>query len=259
MTKIATFNANSIRARMPILLEWLEQHQPDILGIQETKVIDEDFPKAEIEAAGYHVQFKGQKSYNGVAVLSKEPAEVLQVGFDDGEEHADETRLMAVKVGDVHLVNTYIPQGREIDHPMFPYKCRWFERLRAFFDKHYTTSDKLVWVGDTNVAHDPIDVYNPEKRAGHVCYHDDARKAFAACREWGFVDVFRKFHPEGGHYTFFDYRTINSAKRGMGWRIDYILTSPSMADLCVDSYIDVEPRLKPKPSDHTFLVAEFDL
>lgn len=255
--RIATWNVNSIRSRMPILLDWLAKQQPDILAVQETKVVDSDFPQADINRAGYQVIFKGQKSYNGVAVLTREPAELVFSGFDDGEKEPDETRLMVVKHGDLFIANTYVPQGREIDHPMFAYKVRWLERLRAFFDRHFKPEQKVVWLGDTNVAHDPIDVYNPQSRADHVCYHEAARKAFAHCREWGFEDVFRKFHPEGGHYTYFDYRTIQALERGMGWRIDYILASPPMAARAVSGEIDLEPRRREKPSDHTPLVADF--
>ena len=256
--RIATFNANSIRSRQGIILEWLAAHEPDILCIQETKVVDELFPAEPFLEAGYQAVFRGQKSYNGVAFLSKEPAEDVRAGFDTTEP-ADTTRLIQARFGDLVIVNTYVPQGREVEHEMFQYKQAWYERLRDYFDRHFTPDDLLLWCGDMNVAHDPIDVHNPEKRKNHVCYHEDARRAFASCREWGFVDVFREFHPEAGHYTFFDYRTLDSVQRGMGWRIDYILTSPSLAECCTDSYIDLEPRLKPKPSDHTFMVADFDL
>ena len=255
--KIATFNANSIRSRLDILLAWLDQQEPDILCVQETKVQDAEFPAEAIQEAGYHVVFRGQKSYNGVAVLSREEPTAVRAGFDDdGPE--DASRLLAVDFGPLTVVNTYVPQGREITHEMYAYKQQWFHRLRAYFEKHYKPDKALVWLGDLNVAHEPIDVHNPEARKNHVCYHEDARKAFAHCREWGFEDVFRKHHPEAGHYTFFDYRTVDAARRGMGWRIDYILTTPTLAARCTDAFIDIEPRLAPKPSDHTFLVAEFD-
>ncbi len=256
--KIATFNANSIRSRMDILVEWLRDHQPDVVAVQETKVQDCEFPEDPIRAAGYHVSYRGQKSYNGVAILSREPAEDVRAGFED-EGPADESRFLQATIGGVTIVNTYVPQGREIDHEMYQYKLDWFKRLRAYFDTRFKATDRVVWLGDMNVAHESIDVHNPEKRAKHVCYHQDARDAFAQCRDWGFVDVFRKHHPEAGHYTFYDYRGRNNVKDGLGWRIDYILTSPGLAECCRDCRIDVEPRLKPKPSDHTFMIAEFDL
>ena len=256
--KIATFNANSIRSRLDVVLAWMHNQEADVLCVQETKVRDSEFPLEPFTDAGYHVVFKGQKAYNGVAIISREPARDIRFGFDDGGP-PDETRLARATVGPITFVNTYVPQGRDVDHEMFAYKCEWFSRLREYFNRQFSQNDHVVWLGDINVAREPIDVHNPEQRAGHVCFHDDARNAFEACCNWGFVDVFRKYHPEPGQYTFYDYRTLNAAKREKGWRIDYILTSPSLADRCTDSYIDLEPRLKPKPSDHTFLVAEFDV
>ncbi len=256
--KIATFNANSVRARLEIVLDWLKQNDPDILCIQETKVQDAEFPEMAFTEAGYYVEFKGEKSYNGVAIVSKKPPNEVSYGFDDGKQ-ADEARLMYARFGSLHVINTYVPQGRELDHPMFQYKLEWFKRLRDYYDRHLTTRKKVVWVGDLNVAVAPIDIHNSEKQGKHVCYHVDAREAFANTVDWGFSDVFRKHHPEPGQYTFFDYRTIDVVKRNMGWRIDYILATPSLFRKSTDSYIDLKPRLKDRPSDHTFLVAEFDL
>ena len=256
--KIATFNANSIRVRLPVILAWMEQQEADVVAVQETKVTDNDFPEAAIRDAGYEVVYRGQKSYNGVAILSRHPITEVRAGFEDAEP-ADESRLLQATIGPVTIVNTYVPQGREIDHEMYAYKCRWLERLRHYFDERFTHASPVVWLGDMNVAHDPIDVYNPEDRAKHVCYHEDARRAFAYCREWGFEDVLRKHHPEGGHYTFFDYRSTTSVEKGQGWRIDSILTPPALAAKCTRCEIDVEPRKKPKASDHTFQAATFDL
>jgi exodeoxyribonuclease-3 len=256
--KIATFNANSIRARLEIILDWLKENDPDILCIQETKVQDHEFPSMAFAEAGYHVEFRGQKSYNGVAIISKTKPDLVSYGLDDGEQ-ADESRLMYAKFGALHVVNTYVPQGREIDHEMYQYKLEWLKRLKSYFDRHFTTRKKVVWTGDLNVATLPIDIHNSEKQAKHVCYHVDVRKAFDSTVDWGFKDVFRKHHPEPGHYTFFDYRTVNVVQRNMGWRIDYILATPSLANKSTDSYIDIKPRLKDRPSDHTFLVAEFNL
>jgi len=253
--RIATFNANSIRSRLDVILTWMKENAPDVLCIQETKVQDSEFPEEAIRDAGWHVAFRGQKAYNGVAIISRTPPENVVCGLDD--DPRDESRIIRARFGKVTVVNTYVPQGREIDHEMFQYKLMWFSRLRDYFDKHFKKKDMLLWTGDLNVAAEPIDVHNPEERKNHVCYHIDARKAFAACRDWGFVDVFRKHHPEAGQYTFFDYRTINAAKRGLGWRIDYVLASPALAEKSQDAWIDMEPRLQPKPSDHTFLVGDF--
>ena len=256
--RIATFNANSIRSRMPILVDWLAKQSPDILCVQETKVQDPDFPIEPIQDAGYEVVFKGQKSYNGVAILSKHKPDEVASGFTD-KGPADDTRFIRARFGKLWIVNTYVPQGREIDHEMYEYKQAWFKRLRTFFDKEFKTSDLLLWTGDLNVAREPIDVSDPEKKKKHVCYHADVRKVFEKCLEWGFVDIFRKYHPEAGQFSFYDYRQFGGIESGKGWRIDYILVSPALAKLATDSFIDLEPRKLPKPSDHTFMVADFDL
>jgi exodeoxyribonuclease-3 len=255
--RIATFNANSIRSRLDTVLTWLKANEPDVLAVQETKVEDKDFPALAFEGTGYKVVFRGQKSYNGVALVTRLPATGLLFGLDD--EPRDETRLVAAKVGPVCVVNTYVPQGREIDNPMYPYKLEWFRRLKAFFDRHYTPKQKVVWVGDLNVAPEAIDIHNAAEQESHVCYHVDVRRAFADTASWGFTDVFRKHHPEPGQYTFFDYRTINAVKRNMGWRVDHILATKPLAATSKDAFIDVKPRLADKPSDHTFLVADFEV
>lgn len=254
--KIATFNANSIRSRLEIILRWLRENEPDVLCVQETKVEDKDFPALAFREAGYNVEFRGQKSYNGVALISKQKAADVSYGLDDGGP-ADETRLIHGRVGPVHIVNTYVPQGREIEHEMYGYKLEWFARLKRYFERHFTTRSKVAWLGDLNVAPQPMDVHNPEDQVNHVCYHADVKRAFEDVKEWGFEDVFRKHHPEPGQYTFFDYRMPGSVDRGFGWRVDHILATPPLARVCTDSYIDLKPRLAEKPSDHTFLVAAF--
>ena len=256
--KIATFNANSIRSRLGIVLQWLQTHEPDVLAIQETKVQDGEFPALAFTKLGYNVIFRGEKSYNGVAIISKCTPSEVRFGLDDGKQ-ADETRLACCKVGPVYVVNTYVPQGREIDNPMYAYKLQWFKRLKAYFERHFTPKTKLVWVGDLNVAPEAMDIHNAEEQSEHVCYHVDVRKALADTVSWGFVDVFRKHHPEPGQYSFFDYRTVNAVQRHMGWRVDHILATPSLAKTSTDSYIDLNPRLMEKPSDHTFLVADFNV
>jgi len=258
MMRIATFNANSIRARLDHILGWLKKAGPDVLCVQETKVQDGEFPAGPLTDAGYHVVFRGEKSYNGVAILSRIKPRAVRFGLDDGDA-PDETRLVAAKVGPVHVVNTYVPQGREIRHAMYAYKLEWFRRLRAYFDRHYSTRSRLVWVGDLNIAPEPMDVHNSEKQAEHVCFHIDVRNAFKRTRDWGFVDVFRAHHPEPGLYTFFDYRSPRVVERNMGWRVDHILATRPLAKKATGCEIDLEPRRAPKPSDHTFLFADFDV
>jgi len=256
--KIATFNANSIRSRLPILLQWIETHQPDVLGIQETKVQDADFPREAIEAAGYHVVFKGEKSYNGVALICKNEPREVRFGFNDGGP-PDETRLVRAIVDDVAVVNTYVPQGRAIDHAMYQYKLKWYARLKRLFEQEYSAEQPLAWIGDINIAVEPIDVSNPATKKNDPCYHIDAHNAFLDVCAFGFEDVFRKHHPGEELYSFFDYRVKNAVQRNLGWRIDYVLATPPLAAASRACDIDLEPRLKEKPSDHTFMVAEFDL
>ena len=256
--KIVTFNVNSIRARIAAVTNWLANNKPDVLCLQETKVQDQDFPMAEITATGYQVIFRGEKSYNGVAILSKTKPTDVRFGLDDGLS-PDETRLIAARFGPLQVVNTYVPQGRAIEHAMYQYKLQWFERLQKWFDRHFTPKTLLVWVGDLNVAPEAKDIHNADQQAKHVCYHQAVREAFERTKAWGFEDVFRKYHPEGGQYTFFDYRTANALKRNMGWRVDHIMATPPLAAKSLTSYIDLAPRLKPKASDHTVLVAEFEV
>jgi exodeoxyribonuclease-3 len=256
--KIATFNVNSIRSRMPVLLDWLAANQPDVLGVQETKVVDADFPLEAIQEAGYFAVFRGEKSYNGVALLSRTRPEQVRFGLDDGGP-VDEARLVAAKIGSVHVVNTYVPQGRDIEHPMYRYKLDWFERLRRYFERHYTPRQDVVWIGDFNIAPEARDIHNAERQSQHVCYHIEVRKAFAHTVAWGFKDVFRQHHPEPGQYSFFDYRQRDAVKLNQGWRVDHIMATPSLAARSVDAAIDMKPRLAEKPSDHTVVMAEFGM
>ncbi len=254
--KVATFNANGIRARLGIVLEWLEKESPDILCLQETKVRDEDFPRRPMEDLGYHCTFKGQKSYNGVAILSKTRPEETTVGFGDGDE-SEEPRLITATIKDISIVNTYIPQGYSPDSDKFQYKLSWFGRLGEYFHNHFRTDEPLLWAGDFNVAPESKDVYDPERLLGRVGFHPQEHQALASVKDWGFVDVFRKHEDRKNMYTFWDYRIPNAAKRGLGWRIDHLWATSALAEKSTGAWIDVAPRLSERPSDHTFLVAEF--
>lgn len=258
-TTIATFNANSIRARLQQVLDWLRSHDPDLLCIQETRVQDADFPIQDFEEAGYCVAFRGQKAHAGVAMLSREEPQEVAFGLDDGDQ-PDEARLIRATIMGIPVVNTYVPQGRSLDSPHFEYKLEWFRRLRTFFQRHYSPQEPLLWVGDLNVASEPIDVYDPDKLKDYVDFHISARDALHVVIEWGLVDLFRMHHPEEPEqYTYWDYRLRNAAQRKMGWRIDHIMATRPLASRCVGAWIDVEARLVERPSDHTFLVAEFEL
>ncbi len=255
--RIATFNVNSIRTRLPIVLDWLKRYRPDILCLQETKTPDENFPQEQIRQAGYGVWFRGRKGGNGVALLSPRNVEVVAYDFEDGGA-PDPARFLAARVGKMLVVNTYVPQGRSIEHPMYGHKLEWLDRLRRWFERHADPNQPVLWLGDMNVAPQPIDLHHPEKHQRHVCFHADVRETYARVVEWGFTDLFRRHRPESPGYTFFDYRTRDAVNRGLGWRVDHILATSSLADRCLDCRVDLDPRFADRPSDHAVLVADFD-
>ena len=256
--KIASFNANSIRARLPIIVDWLAAQGPDVLCVQETKVQDPDFPQQIFQDQGYHCTFFGQKSYNGVAILTQRLPTAVVSGLQD-DNRDEQARFLSVDIDGLTVVNTYIPPGQDPDAEQFQYKLTWFERHKAYFESNCDPGKPLLWVGDFNVAPEPIDVYDPDKLAGSVGYHPAERKALQAVMDWGFVDVYRRHNPDEQVYTFWDYRIPNAVKRGLGWRIDHICATRALADRSTSAWIDVAPRLLPRPSDHTFIVAEFNL
>jgi len=256
---IATYNANSIRARLGQVLGWLEVYSPGLLCVQETKVQDADFPVAPFHQAGYQVTFRGQKAHAGVAILSRQAATEVAFGLDDGGP-PDEPRLIRAIVRGIPVVNTYVPQGRSLDSLHFQYKMEWFQRLRAFFERHYSPQEPLLWLGDLNVAPEEIDVHNPKSHQDHVCFHLSVRQALQEVVGWGFVDLFRLHHPdEPDQYTYWDYRARNPVAEKKGWRVDHIMATRPLAGKCVGAWIDVDARLAQRPSDHTFLVAELAL
>ncbi len=257
--KIATYNVNSIRSRLHIVIPWLEANRPDVLCMQETKVDDGKFPREEFEAAGYHVVFRGAKQYSGVAVASLAEPQEVSFGLADGGP-PDDARLIRGVFSGIVVVNTYAPQGRTRESAEFAYKLEWFKRFRAFLEKTASPKSSLIWCGDLNVAPDTIDVHNPKRLLGHVCFTPEVWEAFSYVKSWGLVDVFRKHHPaEEGRYTFFDYRVRGSVERGMGWRVDHILATKKLADKSIGCTIDMGPRLAERPSDHTVVVAGFAL
>ncbi|HEU4684410.1 MAG TPA: exodeoxyribonuclease III [Nitrospira sp.] len=256
--KIATFNVNSLRKRLSIVLEWLERQKPDVLCLQETKVQDSEFPLLAFAATGYELTFRGMKSYNGVAILSRKKPDVIRAGFDDGGE-ADESRLLHVLIDGISILNTYVPQGYEIGSLKYAYKLEWYKRLGAYFERHLSPDRPAIWCGDMNVAPRPIDVHSPEKHLKHVCYHEAVRAAYEETKAWGFHDVFLRLYPDRQQYTFWDYRAPSSLDANKGWRIDHILATAPLADKCVKVEVDLEPRRAKDPSDHTFLWADFAL
>jgi exodeoxyribonuclease III len=254
--KFATFNTNSIRARLPIIKDWLDREGPDVLCVQETKVQDKDFPADPFEEAGYHVIFKGQKSYNGVAIISRIPPDDIRLNLYD-EEEDEQARFISARIGGIPVINVYVPQGFQVGTDKFAYKLSWLNDLLKHIKENYDPAQPLFVAGDFNVALEPIDVFDPEKFKGEVGFHPDEQAIMRQFPDWGLVDVFRKHEPAGGHYTFWDYRIPNALKRKMGWRIDYILATAPLAEKSIRVRIDTDARMLEKPSDHTFLVAEF--
>ena len=253
---ISTYNTNSIRSRLEGILQWLGQNNPDILCLQETKVQDGDFPAEPFFDRGYHLIFHGQKQYNGVAIVSRFPIEEALTGLPGDD--LQEARFLRARIGPYSIVNTYVPQGRSRDSDKFLYKLDWFRRLKGFFQESLEKDEKIIWTGDLNVARTEIDVYDPERLWGHVCFCEEVQQVFEEVLELGFTDVFRLFHPEPGNYTFLDYKVPNGFKRNRGWRLDYILCDASTAQACKDCRIDTTARAGEKPSDHTYVIAEFE-
>ncbi len=253
--KIATWNVNSIRARLERLLAWLDSEQPDVVCVQELKVTDADFPRDAIEEAGYRCAVHGQKTYNGVAILSRaEPADVARGMGDDADD--PQARIISAMIGPVAVVSAYVPNGQEVGSEKYAYKLEWMRRLRAYLERCYSPSDSLVVCGDFNVAVDDKDVARPEQWAESVLCHSDARAALEEVRAWGLVDVFRKHHPDGGVYSWWDYRMLAFPKHN-GLRIDHIFATESLAARSTAARIDRDERKGKKPSDHAPVICEF--
>lgn len=255
--KIATFNANSVRMRVPILVEWMEKKRPDLLAIQETKVENGSFPMDEFKSLGYEVAIHGQKARSGVAIFSKGAIENVQYDYED-DEFPPDCRLIAGDYQGIRIINTYVPNGTEVGSDKFDYKLKWMKRFRKYLNEKCDPKKPVVWLGDINVARTPDDVFESKKHFGKIGHHPDEFAALDEITSWGFSDVFRKFHEGPGHYTFWDYRVPSSVTRNLGWRIDLIYSSESLISQFKGCTIDLEPRLKEKPSDHTFVVADLD-
>ncbi len=256
--KLATFNVNGIRARLPIVIEWLNRHQPDVLCLQETKCQDKDFPGEPMAQAGYYAGIRGQKSYNGVAVLTKsQPTDIIDsLSNDDVDKDA---RFIAAKVDDIWIVNTYVPQGRSPDDPAFQSKLDFFGRLKKLFEDRFDPGQPLIWTGDLNVAPEDIDVYDPARLSGQVSFHPLEHEALAHTMGWGFTDLFRALNPGLKQFSFWDYRMPKAFNRNLGWRLDHIMVTSPMVGAAKECGVDTEPRVQTKPSDHTPVWAVFDL
>lgn len=253
--KIATWNVNSVRARHDALIAWLSRAEPDVLCLQETKVVDDDFPTEELLRLGYAVAMAGQKTYNGVAILSRLPMTEVRVGLDD-EPAPREQRLIRATIQGVRVYSAYVPNGKAIDSPSFPQKLAWLRRLRETLAADGAPDRPAAVCGDYNIAPDERDVYDPVALRGQLHFHPDEHRALAELTSLGLEDVYRRHHPEPGRYSWWDYRTLGFP-RNRGLRIDLIYATPPLAARCTAAEIDVEPRGGERPSDHTPVIATF--
>jgi exodeoxyribonuclease-3 len=258
MMKLASWNVNSLKVRLPHVLDWLKEHQPDILGLQETKTIDENFPLEDIQAAGYHVNFAGQKTYNGVAVISKlEATDIITdlPGLNDPQRRVLGCTI-AHESGDIRFLNLYIPNGSEVGSEKYAYKLDWLEKLTQYVGEQVKEHKNFVMVGDFNIAPDDRDLWDPEGWKDKILVSPPERAILQGLLDMGLTDTFRLFEQEEELYSWWDYRAAGF-RRNHGMRIDLLLSSPAMTEHCTASYIDKEPRKLERPSDHAPVVAEF--
>ena len=255
---IATWNVNSLNARMPRVEEWLAAVQPDVLCMQETKMTDAQFPALEFSGMGYESVHHGQGRWNGVAILSKVGLEDVVYGFDDGRDPDPDARVVWATCGGVRVVSVYVPNGRELTDPHYEYKLDWLGRLRNHLDAHHTPDEYLVVLGDWNVIPTDDDVWSPAAFDGATHVSQPERDAIEHVKDWGLVDTLRERYPEPGIYSYWDYRNLDFPK-GRGIRIDYLLSSRALAERCSLDLIDRNGRKGEKPSDHTPVMAVYDV
>jgi exodeoxyribonuclease-3 len=241
--KVATWNVNSVRTRLERVLRFLEREEPDVLCLQELKAQEEAFPFEALLQAGYRAAVHGQKTYNGVAILTRLKLGQIERGFGDHVEDS-QARVIASFVNDVRVLSVYVPNGSQVGSEKYNYKLDWMRRLRAYLDRSCDPSEPLLLCGDFNVAPEDRDAANPEDWKDSVLCREDVRAALDEIMDWGLVDTFRKHHPEGGHYTWWDYRRL-AFPRNDGLRIDHILASQGLA-----ATIDRDERKGKQPSDH---------
>ncbi|MBC8257522.1 MAG: exodeoxyribonuclease III [SAR324 cluster bacterium] len=255
--QVATWNVNSIRTRLPLLLEWLSEHDPDVVCLQETKVEDALFPVLELRQAGYESVYYGQKSYNGVAILSKSPIEDVQPGFLSGFDPQN-ARLLSASISGIRLINVYVPQGQTTESDKFQYKLTFFAELIAQIRQENTADKPLAIMGDFNIAPKAEDLADPEAMLNKVSFHPKEHALLAKLTDIGLSDIFRKFNTRAGQYSWWDFRT-RGFERGAGMRIDYILANSVLTSSCQACIIDTGAREQDRPSDHAPVIGEFKL
>ncbi len=252
--KVASWNVNSIKARKERLFSWLKQHEPDVLCLQELKTELAGFPQQELEELGYHSAAVGQRTYNGVAILSRHPLEDVRVGLDDGEDDP-EARFISALTNGLRVMSCYVPNGQSLDSPKYPYKMRWLDRLQTYLARHHTPSEPLVVCGDFNIAPEDRDCHDPAAWIDGVLFHPDVREKFQRLLSWGLVDTFRIHVQEAGKFSWWDYRMLAFPK-GIGLRIDFVLGTQAVAERCTAASIDRNERKGKLPSDHAPVIAE---
>ena len=256
MLKIATWNVNSLRVRLDHVLEWLQVQAPDILALQETKLVDENFPEEMFINIGYRAVFSGQKTYNGVAVISKQPATDVLTDFPSYPD--PQRRVLFANFNKLSVLNLYVPNGAEIGSEKYNYKLEWLTHMQSFVETILQRDKHLVILGDFNIAPADEDVHDPEEWQDRVLVSDPERAHFFQLLDKGMVDCYRHLNKDDREFSWWDYRAA-SFRRNRGLRIDHILASSSLSQYCHSCVIDKNPRALEKPSDHTPVVAEFDI
>ncbi len=252
--KIATWNVNSLKIRLDQLIVWLDKNQPDIIALQETKTEDHNFPLTQINEVNYHAIFAGEKAYNGVAILSKIPAKDMEVSFlNDPKE---QKRVISASYNDVRVINVYVPNGSDIGSEKYLYKLDWLEKFIIYIEQQLTRHEKLIILGDYNIAPENEDVYDPKVWEGQTLFSEPERAELKKLISLGLFDVFRLFPQEPSSFTWWDYRAA-AFRRNMGLRIDHILATQKMSKSCKSCVIDKAQRKFERPSDHAPVMAEF--
>ena len=265
--RIATWNVNSIRTRLDHLVQWLETDPIDVVCLQETKVVDAQFPLAALQALGYHCAVFGQKSYNGVAILSRGELQAVKRGFSavlgtseagHSVEWDDQKRVISGQYNGITIVNVYVPNGSSIGSDKYEYKLGWLTHFAQYLQQLLQQNDRVQICGDFNIAPDDRDIHNPADKETHIMASAAEREVLQSILDLGFVDAFRHLHPEGGQFTWWDYRAA-SFRRNLGWRIDHHYVSPALLPQVLTCKIDRLPRTWEKPSDHTPVILELEL
>jgi exodeoxyribonuclease-3 len=260
--KIATWNVNSIRTRLEQVIDWLKHNPVDVLCLQETKVIDKDFPLSPFQELGYYPEIFGQKAYNGVALISRQPLTNVRTGFtailpDIQPEWDEQKRVITGVLDGIQIVNLYVPNGSAIGSEKYEYKLRWLTVLREYLRVLLATNPAICMCGDFNIALEATDIHDKVNTENHIMASEPERQALRDILSLGFADAFRKFTSEGGHYSWWDYRT-SAFKRNLGWRIDHHYLTPVLYQQAKSCIIDITPRKLTQPSDHTPVIVEFE-